>query len=150
MRAAVYWDASAVLSTLTTDAHSESALAWYRQGYVHLVSTLAYAESCAVLSRLRREGTITGDQLAEAMDSLSCEPWRRLATGPGWDEIAEAAARWNLRGADLWHFATVLTLRKRHLPDLLMLTIDARLRAAAEEAGFAATSEFDADRQPDA
>ncbi len=143
MRAAVYWDASAVLSVLTVDAHSEGALAWYRRDCVHLLSTLGYAESCAVLRRLRREDIITGEQLAEALESLRCEPWRRLTTGPGWDEIAEAAVRWNMRGADLWHLATVLTLRQRQLPGLLMLTYDARLKAIAEEAGLAAPRQAD-------
>lgn len=137
MRVAVYWDASAVLSALITDAHSESALAWYKQDCAHLMSTLAYAEACSVLSRLRRENVITGDQLAEALDSLSCEPWRWVPASPGRDEMAEAAVRWNLRGADLWHMATVLTLRKRQLPGLLLMTYDARLAAVAEQEDLA-------------
>jgi hypothetical protein len=120
------------------DSNSENALSRYRRDCVHLLSTSAYAESCAVLARLRREDVITGDQFAEALHSLTCVPWRQLATTPGRGETTEAAIRWNLRGADLWHFATALTLRRRQLPELLILTYDTRLGAAAEDAGFAA------------
>jgi len=133
MRAAVYWDASAVLSAVTSDVHSDSALAWYRRDCVHLISTLAYAETCSVLSRLHRENTITGDELAAALDSIASDPWRRLHASPGWDEISAAAGKWNLRGADLWHLVTVLTLREHRLPGLLLLTYDAGLASAVKD-----------------
>jgi len=51
----VYWDASAILSALFKDSRSEEAIEWSRKKGVHLISTLAYAEVCAVITRLERE-----------------------------------------------------------------------------------------------
>lgn len=133
MLSAVYWDASAILSTLFSDPHSADALTWLRRDCAHLVSTLAYAEACSVLSRLRREGAISDGDLDEAMDSLSCAPWRRITLNPGWDEMSQVARRSSLRGADLWHIASFLALKRRGCPDLWMLTYDEKLRAAASD-----------------
>lgn len=136
MRYAVYWDASAVISSLLDDAHTSDALAWLHKDCAHLMSSLAYAETCSILSRLFRDKAVTEKKMDVALESISSAPWLRLKMSPGWDEISEAARRWNLRGAALWHLAMALTLRRRGRSDLKMLTFDDRLRRAANDAGF--------------
>jgi predicted nucleic acid-binding protein len=62
----IYWDASAILSTLIKDAHSEESQKWAHQKGAHLFSSLAYAEVIAVISRMQRE-KIMADVLVEAV-----------------------------------------------------------------------------------
>lgn len=134
--ALLYWDASAILSVLIRDANSEQATAAAQAPSTHLLSTLAYAEVVAVLARLEREGALSSHVGESARSVVESGPWRRLGLQPDWSEIDELARRWPLRGADLWHLATVVTLR-RELPELRLLTFDARLVAASRGLGLA-------------
>ncbi|MFQ6052367.1 MAG: type II toxin-antitoxin system VapC family toxin [Candidatus Hydrothermarchaeota archaeon] len=127
----VYWDSSSILSALFKDSHSEEALNWSRKEGVHLLSTLSYAEVCAVISRIRRERLLADVLIDAAFEALETGPWRRLNVWPEWDEFKVLSLKWPLRGADLWHLATVKTLQKQ-IPELLLLTFDSRLGTAAE------------------
>ncbi len=136
MGLAIYWDTSAVISVLTEDAHTSDALAWYSKDNAHLISSLTFAETNSVLSRLRREGFMTTSGANTSLVTLSSAPWRRVSRGPGWDQIASAAQTCDLRGADLWHISMALTLKRQGIHELLLLTYDAKLKAAAEVAGL--------------
>jgi len=125
-----YWDASAVLSALFKDKHSEEAINWSRREGVHLISSLSFAEVYAVISRIRREGLLADVLINAAYESLEEGPWRRLYLMPDWDDFKSLSQKWPLRGADLWHLATAKTLQKR-LPELYLLTFDNRLMVAA-------------------
>ena len=46
-----------------------------------------------------------------------------------------AGGKHSLRGADLWHLAAAMTL-KRELPELWLMTFDQRLKTAAELEGI--------------
>lgn len=131
----VYWDASAILSVLIRDTNSTRATAVARRTITHLVSTLAFAEVAAVIARLERMGELP-PVLAEASRELLRDgPWRRLLLQPDRTHIDDLSARWPLRGADLWHLATAMTLT-RDLPEVRVLTFDARLGAAADGLGL--------------
>lgn len=133
MLSAIYWDASAILSALIGDSHSPDAMAWLKRDCTHLVSTLAYAETCSVLSRMRRDGTISDADMDAAVDSLSSAPWLRVTLSPGWDDISLVTRHSNLRGADSWHMAMFIALKRRRCPGLWMLTYDDKLKAAASD-----------------
>jgi predicted nucleic acid-binding protein len=126
----IYWDASAVLSALFKDKHSEEAVSWSRREGVHLISSLSCAEVYAVISRIRRENLLADVLINAAYESLEKGPWRRLYLIPDWDEFKSLSQKWPLRGADLWHLAAAKTLQKR-LPELYLLTFDNRLMVAA-------------------
>ena len=131
----IYWDASAILSTLIKDTHSKEAQEWAHKEGTHLLSTLAYAEVLAVLSRMKRE-RIMADLLVEAArQTLESGPWRRLHSGPEWNFIAALSKKWPLRGADLWHLCTAKSVCEQ-LPELKVLTFDSRLKAAAHGEGI--------------
>lgn len=136
MGLAVYWDTSAVISLLVVDAHTPDAIAWFSKDRAHLISSLTFAETSSVFSRLRQDGVLTAGETDKALASLSSAPWRKVSRGPEWDEIARAAQALNLRGADLWHISMALTLRRQGIHELLLLTYDAKLRVAAEEVGL--------------
>jgi len=133
--AAIYWDASAILSALFKDSHSEEARAHLELPGVHLVSSLGWAETCAVIFRMKREGYLADVLLKVAYETLEEGPWRRIYVLPDYDKFKDLAAAWPLRGADLWHLAAAKTLQKE-LPELRVLTFDERLRAAAEGEGL--------------
>jgi predicted nucleic acid-binding protein len=133
---AVYWDSSAVLSTLFEDRYSKQAARWAGSSGMHLLSTLAWAEVHAVISRIEREHVLTGVLVKAAREVLEEGPWRRLNASPEWNLVQALSSKWPLRGADLWHLCTAKSLQS-DLPELRILTFDARLAAAARDEGLA-------------
>jgi len=129
----IYWDTSAVLSVLFQDEHSATALRRIRRVDVHLLSTLAWAETYAVLARLKRERR--SSLIPAAHEVLTTGPWRRLNAVPNFDIVESLSLAWPLRGADLWHLAAAKTLQFE-LPELTLLTFDRRLADAAKAEGL--------------
>jgi len=120
---------------LIADAHSSRATAVARIDGAHLLSTLAFAETFAVVARLEREGILPTVLADAARDVVLNGPWRRLSLQPDWKNIETLATRWPVQGADLWHLATADTLR-RELPELKVITFDARLALASQGIGL--------------
>ena len=131
----MYWDASAILSILFKDRYSSEARRWADSEGLHLICTLAYAQTSAVIARFEREGLLGQALVQEARENLEGGPWHRLNARPDWKTMRELSVKWPLRGADLWHLATAKGLQ-RELPELLLLTFDTRLRAAAKGEGL--------------
>ena len=127
----LYWDASAIISSLFKDIHSERAWEISRRDGVHLLSSLALAETHAVINRLARERLLADVLIKAALDALANGPWRYINISPDQREIAKLAAKWPLRGADLWHLSLAITLQQ-DLPELSLLTFDNRLLTAAQ------------------
>lgn len=133
----LYCDASAILSSLFTDPHSALAKVWIEKTGLHLISTLAYTETCAVIGRLKTEGHVTDTIIQAAFDMLNQGPWRFTTAWPEWKTVRSLSTKWPLRGADLWHLATAISLRSR-LPELSILTFDRKLQSAVDGEGLAA------------
>ena len=131
----VYWDASAVLSALFKDKHSEEAINWSLREGVHLISSLCCSEVYAVISRIKREGLLAEVLIKASYQSLEDGPWRRLLLIPQESKLKTLAQKWPLRGADLWHLATAKTLQER-IPELTLLTFDSRLLVASMGEGL--------------
>ena len=131
----IYWDASAVLSTLVKDSRSDGALKWIRKEGLHLLSTLTYAEVIAVLDRMERERVLTGVLVRSAFQALHEGPWRYLNLCPAREHMDFLKGKYPLRGADFWHLALARSLKK-DIPELMVLTFDNRLREGAEKEGF--------------
>ena len=126
----LYWDSSAILSALFSDTHSNTAKKWADETGLHFVSTLAYAEVSAVIARMERERILVETLVNSAFETLDQGPWRRIYTWPEWAIVRTLSAKWPLRGADLWHLAAAVTLRKE-IHELKFLTFDQRLKQAA-------------------
>jgi predicted nucleic acid-binding protein len=131
----IYWDASAILSALVEDDHTDQAQEWLKKRGAHVVSTLSYAEVLAVFERLRRSGVVSEKQVDRSLEGLERGPWQRLDLQPDWGDIRSLASQWSLRGADLWHLSTAMGLR-REIGEMTLLTFDKRLRLAAQGAGL--------------
>jgi predicted nucleic acid-binding protein len=130
---ACYWDTSAILSLLVEDAHTKAARAIARRPGVHLVSSLAYAETAAVLDRLARQGILSSEVAGSLLAALDHGPWRHSPAVPARKVIREVRGRHALRGADLWHLALVLTLSREHHPFALACFDRQLVEAAAAE-----------------
>jgi len=137
----IYWDSSAILSTLLQDSHSEHAMRYAGANAIHLLSSLALAEVHAVLNRIRRERELAEILVDASLETLASGPWRRLKIDPDASEIRKLASKWPLRGADLWHLATAKTVQ-RELPELLVLTFDRLLYHASTGENIACEMSF--------
>lgn len=126
----IYWDTSAIVSTLFQDRYSKKALHCASLEAVHLFSTLALAETWAVINRIGREKLLADILIKAAGETLEKGPWRLLKIVPDPLVVKKLSAKWSLRGADLWHLAAAKTLHKE-LPELLVLTFDKKLYNAA-------------------
>lgn len=129
--AVVYWDSSAVISALFQDPNTKKAKIFAEREALHLLTTLAYAEVSAVISRMRREHALTEVLSQSALEVLDRGPWRRISISPEWALIKTLAKKHSLRGADLWHLATAVALT-HEFPEISLLTFDQKLMAAAE------------------
>jgi len=134
----IYWDTSAILSVLFKDRYSNTAQKWVHEEGVHFISTLAYAEACAVIARMQREKVFADILTQASFETLYEGPWRRLAAWPEWIIVQSLSAKWSLRGADLWHLSTAKSIQKE-IPELFLLTFDARLQKAAKGEGLVST-----------
>ncbi len=132
---AIYWDASAVLSVLFKDSFTDDAQMWAQKKGFHFMSTLTYAETCAVIARMQRERILADILIKASFEALEEGPWRRLTILPEWIVARSLSAKWPLRGADLWHLSAAKSLQKE-LPELLLLTFDNRLQKAAQGEGL--------------
>ena len=134
---AFYWDASAILSVLIEDRPSKTARRHLASdGAPHLISSLAFAEVSAVLTRLVGEDQVSQQDFRAAIGSLEARPWSALRVEPDRRLAIDLAGRHSLRGADLWHLSAAATLA-RELPGLVLLSFDRRLAAAAKREGMA-------------
>jgi len=133
---ALYWDSSAILSALFRDEHSDEAGRHARSPAVHFLSTLAWSEVHAVIARLQRERALGKSLVAASREALEDGPWRRLNAAPDWKVVRDLSLKWPLRGADLWHLAVAKSLQGE-LPELALLSFDARLAVAAKGEGLA-------------
>jgi predicted nucleic acid-binding protein len=131
----IYWDASAILSVLFRDNHSDVATKWAARRAIHLMSSLAHAETWAVASRMKREGIVVETVIDDARLSLDGGPWRYLNLSPDREIVDPLAMKWSLRGADLWHLAAAKTLQTK-LPEIYLLTFDGLLEVAARGEGL--------------
>ena len=126
----LYWDASAVLSTLFSDSNSKAAQKWSKAEGVHFISTLTMAEVSAVINRIQRERLLSETLTISAFEVLDNGPWRRISAWPEWVIIRSLSAKYPLRGANLWHLATAKSM-STDFPELYLLSFDKRLNKAA-------------------
>lgn len=129
-RPVFYWDGPVILSALLRDRNSEAALALLRTPGVHIASTLARFQVFAVTARLCRQGRLTKRGEMAIAWALGAAPWRTTHACPSSYELGLARPEWGLGAIELWHLATARALAGP-LPELQLLTFDARLRAAA-------------------
>ena len=127
----IYWDASAILSVIFKDTNSVKASAHAESEAVHFLSSLAYSEVAAVISRMKRERILSDALVDISFDVLERGPWRRIDIHPDQHIAKNLSAKWPLKGAALWHLAAAKSLANE-FPELVLLTFDLKLAKAAK------------------
>lgn len=132
----LYCDTSAILSMLVDDQHSDAARRAIEAADYNIVSTLAIAETLAVMGRRAREAPCESALLKAAAQTFFDGTWLWTLETPPKTIIANLAQSHPLRGADLWHLACAKALAAE-FPELQLLTFDKALLRAADDEGFA-------------
>lgn len=118
------------------DDNSDEARKHAEASDVRFYSSLAWAETLAVMARMERQGTLTPEGSNAAYAALTSDRWRPTTISPRWDTVRRLGRSWPLRGADLWHLAAAKRLQEE-LPTLRLLSFDRRLLSAAHGEGLA-------------
>ena len=134
----VYVESSAVVAWLLAEPES-GAVGTVLAESAHLVaSDLTLCETRRALVRHEAVGRLSSDAARErraALRSLA-RPWALLDIGPEvLDRAGEPFPAEPVRSPDAIHLASALLVRS-HIPDLIVLSLDHRLRSAAEGLGF--------------
>lgn len=135
-----FWDASAIVPLLMTEASTRRVQALAVKDPTMLVWWGTEVECASAIARLERDGGLEEPAVAQAFDRL-----KQLAAG--WhevdpsDAVREAAVRFlrvhPLRAVDSLQLAAAFVAAERRPASLEMITLDDRLGAAARKEGFA-------------
>ena len=135
-----FWDASAIVPLLMTEASTRQVQALVANDPAMLVWWGAHVECASAIARLERDATLDERAVTQAFDRL-----KQLAAG--WhevdpsDAVREAAVRFlrvhPLRAADALQLAAAFVAAERRPASLEVITLDDRLGAAARKEGFA-------------
>jgi predicted nucleic acid-binding protein len=134
-----FWDSSALVPLLAYEDATERMRAHYLADPEVAVWWATRVECASAIARVERDGGFDPSGATEA--------FRRLdALAPGWieiepiHEVREVARRYlrvhSLRAADAQQLAAAFVAAERRPPTLTIVTLDDRLRAAAEKEGF--------------
>ena len=135
MTVSLYLDTSAVLRALLEGGTSPEVEERIKKATLLVTSRLSLVEAARAVLRIRAQGLVSDQALADATRELDalwarCEVWG-LTT-----QVCELAERVapsrSLRTLDALHLSTYL-LARRHIEGLELLTADRRLAEAAGE-----------------
>ena len=134
--AAVYFDSSALVKLLMSEAESDVASEVWDGCDAPVASRLAYPEVCAALAAAQRNGLITISECEEAAAAWEMF-WGAVRQIELSAEVARSAGRLardlGLRSADAVHLASALELG---MEDLVIAVWDRQLHSAALAAGL--------------
>ncbi len=134
-----YWDSSAILPLLLSEATSAAMLALVEQDPVILTWWGTRVECVSAVARLERQGLISGSDVKATLTRLGAlsERWIEV---PALNDVRTHAARLlrtqTLRAADALQLAAAIVAADGANASLPFVTFDKRLAEAAEREGF--------------
>lgn len=134
-----FWDTSAIVPLLVSEARSATARQLAGEDPGIIVWWAARTECVAALARRRREGVLTssGERLARSILALLAAEWSEVLPGDGVRERAERLLSTHaLRTADAFQLAAALLWSRGDTHGLEFVSLDLRLREAAQREGF--------------
>jgi predicted nucleic acid-binding protein len=138
-----FWDASAIVPLLIAEPASRRLQALAAKDPTMLVWWGSQIECVSALARLERDGALTPDAIALALERLDAVAmsWHQIDSS---DSIREAAIRFlrvhPLRAADALQLAAAFLGAERRPASLEIVSLDDRLSSAARKEGFAIIS----------
>ena len=138
-----FWDASAIVPLLIAEPASRRLQALAAKDPAMLVWWGSQVECVSALARIERDGALTADAIALALERLDALEMSWHEIDPS-DSIREAAIRFlrvhPLRSADALQLAAAFLGAERRPASLQIVTLDDRLSSAARKEGFAIIS----------
>jgi predicted nucleic acid-binding protein len=135
MTVPLYLDTSAVLRALLESGTSPRVEERIKRAPLLVTSRLSLVEAARAVHRVRRQGNVSEQALADATRELD-DLWARCEVWGLTSEVCDLAERVapakSLRTLDALHLSTYL-LARRHIEGLELLTEDRRLAEAAGE-----------------
>ena len=134
-----FWDASAIVPLLMTEATTKTLLALAAESSEMLVWWATEVECASAIARLERDGALEEPAVTEAFGRLKrfADAWHEVDPS---DAVREAAVRFlrvhPLRAADALQLAAAFVAAERRPSSLEVITLDERLAAAARKEGF--------------
>ena len=134
-----FWDSSAIVPLLVTEASTRQLQALASNDSTLLVWWASEVECVSALARLEREGSLSQSDMMAALQRLHqlAHGWSEIEPS---DELREAAARFlrvhPLRAADSLQLAAAFMAAERRPVSLEFVTRDERLALAAGKEGF--------------
>lgn len=134
-----FWDSSAVLPLLVQEQASQAASELLEDDTIMAVWWATSTECVSALSRLERDGSITESELDRAIDHLEAlaRSWHEVPANERMKGLARRLLRTHpLRAADALQLAAAMIVSEDEPRTLELVTLDARLGAAARKEGF--------------
>lgn len=133
----LYLDTSSLVKLYVTESGSDVVRQLVGDANVVATSVVAYAETRAALTRLRREGVLTASKLTSAKREFD-EQWPTYLTLVATDSLCRAAGelaeKYSLRGFDSIHLASFAEIARRAgTDDTRFSSFDDRLNQAARK-----------------
>lgn len=136
----IFWDSSAVVPLIVREASSEKLLQIYQSDPEMLVWWATELECVSAICRRERDANVHAGHASSAFGRLKrlAETWHEVQAG---DRVKATARRLlrthNLRTADALQLAAAVTISQGDSSRITFLTLDDRLRLAAEREGLA-------------
>jgi hypothetical protein len=134
-----FWDSSAIVPLIVTEASTERLLASAAQDPVMCVWWATEVECASALSRLEREGALADSAMTAAVERLErlAESWNEVQPTAALRGIARRLLRVHpLRAADSLQLAAAIIASEGRPSSLNIVTLDERLASAARREGF--------------
>jgi uncharacterized protein len=134
-----FWDTSALLPLLVDEPARERMLALLAEDIEVLAWWGTPVEMASALAWREREGLLTADEVAAALDAARslAESWHEIVPSDAVRRTAERLLRTHpLRAADALQLAAALIAADHNPTSLEIVCMDERLKFAARREGF--------------
>lgn len=135
----IFWDSSAIVPLITREDSSEKILQVYKADPEMLVWWATELECVSAIGRRERETKLHAGHVSSALGRLKrlAERWHEVQAGDRLRVTAKRLLRThNLRTADALQLAAAVTLGAGDASRISFLTLDDRLRLAADKEGL--------------
>jgi uncharacterized protein len=135
----IFWDSSAIVPLITREEQSENMLRIYKSDSEILVWYATELECVSAICRRERDAGLHAGHTSSALGRLKrlSENWHEVLAG---DRVKATARRLlrthNLRTADALQLAAAITVATGDASRVSFLTLDERLRVAADREGL--------------
>ena len=103
-----------IVSVLFHDDRSTDAMTIANMPATHVMSSLAWAETHAVIARIERERALANALVDAARETLSRGPWRRLMLDPDGTIVARLTRAWPLLSRDSGTYVLIIRYEVEH------------------------------------